>query len=151
MAGRVAIGVAILVVVLAVAWLLRRRPPAAPPRDVYPVPRQLDRADFPRPDAQWLVALFSSTVCDSCVGLPPKIAALESDAVATCEIEAAGRGDLHRRYEISAIPMTLVVDADGVVCRAFVGGFTSTDLWAAVADARAPGTTPEPRIGQLPG
>jgi hypothetical protein len=150
MASRVAIGVAILAVVLVIAWLLRRRTPDAPPRDVYPVPRQLDRIDFPRPDAPWLVALFSSTVCESCEALPPKIAALESDTVATCEVEASERGELHRRYEISAIPMTLVADAEGVVRRAFVGAFTSTDLWAAVADARAPGSTPEPRIGQLP-
>ena len=146
---RVAIAVGILAVVLVIAYLLRRRPPAPPPRDVYPVPRQLDRGDFPRPDAPWLVALFSSTNCDSCRGLPRKIAALESSSVATCEIEAATRGDLHRRYEISAIPMTIVADADGVVRRAFVGAFTATDLWAAVADARAPGTTPEPTIGQV--
>ncbi|HXY92246.1 MAG TPA: hypothetical protein VEP49_07210 [Acidimicrobiia bacterium] len=147
--GRLAIGAAILVVVLAVAFLMRRRRPEAPPRDVYPVPRQLDRADFPRPDTPWLVALFSSTVCESCRGLPAKVHALESEAVATCEIEASERGDLHRRYQISAIPMTLVADPDGVVRRAFVGSFTSTDLWAAVADARAPGSTPEPGIGEL--
>ena len=149
MASRLAIGAAILAVVLVVAWLIRRRTPEAPPRDVYPVPRQLDRADFPRPDAPWLVALFSSTACDSCRGLPPKLAALESSAVATCEVEASVRGDLHRRYEISAIPMTVVADADGVVQRAFVGAFTATDLWAAVADARVPGASPEPAIGQL--
>jgi hypothetical protein len=149
MAGRLAIGVVILVIVLAIAWLMRRRKPEAPPRDVYPVPRQLDRADFPRPDAPWLVALFSSTVCDSCRGLPPKLAALESSAVATCEIEASKRGDLHRRYEISAIPMTVVADAEGVVRRAFVGAFTATDLWAAVAESRAPGASPEPTIGTL--
>jgi hypothetical protein len=150
MVGRVAIGVAIVVIVLAIAWFLRRRAPDAPPRDVYPVPRQLDRNDFPRPDAPWLVALFSSTACDSCEGLPAKIAALESDTVATCEVEASGHDELHRRYEISAIPMTLVADPEGVVRRAFVGAFTSTDLWAAVADARAPGSSPEPRIGRLP-
>lgn len=149
MVGRLAIGAAILVVVLVVAWLMQRRKPDAPPRDVYPVPRQLDRADFPRPDAPWLVALFSSTACDSCHGLPPKLAALDSSEVATCEVEAAVRGDLHRRYDISAIPMTLVADADGVVQRAFVGAFTATDLWAAVAEARIPGISPEPTIGQL--
>ena len=98
------------------------------------MPRQLDRADFPRPDAPWLVALFSSATCDSCQGLAPKIAVLESADVATCEIEAERRGDLHRRYEISAIPMTVIADADGVVQRAFVGAFTATDLWAAVAE-----------------
>lgn len=149
MTGRLAIGVVILVVVLAIAWLMRRRKPEAPPRDVYPVPRQLDRADFPRPEAPWLVALFSSTVCESCRGLPPKLAALESSAVAICEIEASERGDLHRRYQISAIPMTVVADAEGVVRRAFVGAFSATDLWAAVAESRAPGASPEPTIGAL--
>jgi hypothetical protein len=149
MATRLAIGAAILVAVLAVAWFMRRRRPVAPPRDVYPVPRQLDRADFPRPDTPWLVALFSSTVCDSCRDLAPKLAALESADVATCEIEASARGDLHRRYAISAIPMTVVADVDGVVHRAFVGSFTATDLWAAVAESRNPGSTPEPSIGQI--
>jgi hypothetical protein len=150
MATRIAIGAAILVAVLVVAWVLeRRRVPDAPPRDAYPVPRQLDRADFPRPDAPWLVALFSSTVCDSCEGLPTKLAPLDSVDVVTCEIEAHARDDLHRRYEIAAIPTTVVADADGVVRRAFVGSFTATDLWAAVAESRTPGTTPEPALGEI--
>ena len=45
--------------------------------------------------------------------------------------------------------MTLIADAEGVVQRAFVGAFTATDLWAAVAEVRAPGSTPEPELGQL--
>lgn len=149
MVTRVAIAVAIAAVVAVVAWRLRRRPPAPPPRDVYPVPRQLDRADFPRPDAPWLVVLFSSSACLSCQGLPGKIVVLESADVATCDIEAESRGDLHRRYELSAIPMTLVADAEGVVQRSFVGAFTATDLWAAVAEVRTPGSTPEPELGQV--
>ena len=149
MAARLAIAAGILVVVGVIAWRLRRRAPDAPPRDVYPVPRQLDRADFPRADAPWLVALFSSAVCLSCKGLPEKIRVLESAEVATCEIEAEARGDLHRRYELSAIPMTLVADREGVVQRAFVGAFTATDLWAAVAELRIPGSTPEPGLGRL--
>jgi hypothetical protein len=147
--ARLLIGAALLVVVGALAWWLQRRPPEAPPRDVYPVPKQLDRADFPRPDAAWLVALFSSTVCDSCQGLAPKLAVLESADVATCEIEAGEHGDLHRRYALAAIPTTVIADADGVVRRAFVGAFTATDLWAAVAELRAPGSTPEPDLGEL--
>ena len=111
---RLLIGGAIVVVVLGIAFVIRRRTPDAPPRDVYPVPRQLDRGDFPRPDAPWLVALFSSTTCESCNELPPKVAALESEEVATCEIEASALGDLHRRYEISAIPMTLVADLNNM-------------------------------------
>ena len=51
MVVRVVIALLILATVGGVALVMRRRPPEAPPRDVYPVPKQLDRADFPRPDA----------------------------------------------------------------------------------------------------
>jgi hypothetical protein len=148
--SRLVIGAVIVIVVGALAWWLQRRPPEAPPRDVYPVPKQLDRADFPRADAAWLVALFSSAACDSCRGLGPKVMALASSDVSVCEIGAEDRGDLHRRYDLAAIPTTIVADADGVVRRAFVGAFTATDLWAAVAEVRVPGSTPEPEIGQVP-
>jgi Thioredoxin len=146
---RIVLAVALIAVAGGVAFLLQRRRPAPPPRDVYPVPRQLDRNDFVRAEAPWLVALFSSTTCDSCAGLPAKMAALESAHVATCEIEYHKQPDLHRRYEIAGIPTTVVADSAGVVCAAFVGAFTATDLWAAVAEARHPGSTPEPELGQL--
>ena len=149
MVVRIALAVALIAVACVVAFLLRRRRPSAPPRDVYPVPRQLDRSDFPRPKTSWLVALFSSTACESCEGLPAKLAVLDSADVATCEIEFHAQPELHRRYEIAGIPTTVVADADGVVRAAFVGAFTATDLWAAVAEARAPGSTPEPELGGL--
>jgi hypothetical protein len=149
MTTRLVLAAVLVVAALVVAWLLQRRRPAPPARDVYPVPRQLDRTDFPRSDAPWLVALFSSTTCDSCQGLAGKIAALESPDVAACEIEFHAQPDLHRRYEIAGIPTTVVADPEGVVRAAFVGAVTATDLWAAVAEARAPGSTPEPDLGNL--
>lgn len=149
MTARLAIAAGILLVALAVAWWLRRRRPEGPPRDPYPIPRQLDRRDFPRPDAPWLVAYFSSEICASCRGLGPKVAVLESAAVATSELDFADRRDLHDRYDISAIPMILLADADGVVRRAFVGATTATDLWASLAELRDPGSTPEPTLGAL--
>ncbi|MFA5882838.1 MAG: thioredoxin family protein [Acidimicrobiia bacterium] len=148
MVTRLLIAAALVVVVLVVALVARsRRRPAPPPRTVYPVPRQLDRADFPRPQAAWLVAYFWSRTCDSCEGLAPKVAVLESTAVATCTLEATEDRDLHRRYEIAAIPMILVADAEGVVQRSFVGAVSATDLWAALADVRSPGSVPEPGLG----
>jgi hypothetical protein len=50
--------------------------------------------------------------------------------------------ELHDRYGIEAVPAALVVDAAGVVVAGFVGPVTATDLWAAVAEAREPGSTP---------
>jgi hypothetical protein len=146
----VGIGVLVAVVASVVAWRLRaQRPPAPPPRDAYPIPRQLRRDDFPRPDTPWLVAYFSSATCASCQGLGPKVGALESVEVATCEVSFEGERTVHDRYQIEAIPMILVADADGVVYRAFIGATTATDLWAAVAEVRAPGSTPESELGAI--
>lgn len=147
MTFQVAIGVVVALAAGGVAWSLRRRAPEGPPRDAYPVPRQLARADFARPDAPWLIAYFSSDSCASCQGLGPKVAVLESRDVATCELGFTTHRALHDRYQIEAIPMILVADDGGVVRRAFVGATTATDLWAAIAEARQPGTTPEPHLG----
>lgn len=146
---QIGIFVVVAVVAGAGAWWLRRRTPEGPPRDAYPVPRQLARPDFPRPEAPWLVAYFSSDTCASCQGLGPKIAVLESPEVATCELDFASQRELHDRYDIAAIPMILIADADGVVLRAFVGATTATDLWAALAECREPGSTPEGDLGVI--
>jgi hypothetical protein len=149
MVVRLVVAAALIVLACVVAWQLNRRRPAPPTRGAYPMPRQLDRADFARPDAPWLVVLFSSATCDSCARMVPKVAALDSDAVATCEIEYGAHPDLHARYEISGVPMVLVADDEGVVRQGFVGPTSATDLWAAVAEAREPGASPEPDLGVL--
>jgi len=149
MAVQLTIAAGILAIAGVIAWFLRRQRPEAPPRDAYPVPRQLDRADFPRADAAWLVAYFSSATCASCQGLGPKVAVLESIDVAVCEVSFEDERDVHERYDIAAIPMVLVADGDGVVQRAFVGATSATDLWAGVAEARHPGSTPEADLGTL--
>jgi hypothetical protein len=130
--------VALVVVVLAViaARLLERRRPAPPTRDAYPVPAQLDRLDFPRPDAPWLIVLFSSRTCDSCGPMATRVTALESDAVATVEVEANDDKELHRRYRIEGVPMVVLTDAEGVVRAGFVGSVEGWELEGALADAQ---------------
>ncbi len=149
MVVRIVIALLILATVGGVALVMRRRPPEAPPRDVYPVPKQLDRADFGRPETAWLVVLFSSATCDSCHGLDDKLTPLESADVAVSVIDLEHFAALHRRYDLAAIPTTVVADHEGVVRRAFVGAFTATDLWAAVAELRDPGSSPEPGLGEV--
>jgi hypothetical protein len=149
MVVRLGVAAALVVVVVLVAVVLerRRRDRAAPVRDPYPVPRQLHRRDFPRPDAPWLVALFSSATCDSCGPMREKVAVLASDEVAVCDIEFSAERTLHERYAISGVPMVLIADAEGVVQRAFVGSTSATDLWAAVAAVRDPAAAVEPDLG----
>ena len=122
--------------VLVAWWLRRRQRPDPPSQPAYSVPAQLDRADFDRPDAPWLLAVFSSATCLTCKDTWEKAAALASDAVAVEEVEAVERRDLHERYGIDAVPAVVVADADGVVRASFLGEPSAADLWAAVAAVR---------------
>lgn len=140
---RVVLAVVLVGVALVVAAVLQRRQrPDAPVRTGYAVPAQVDRADFARPEVPWLVAVFTSATCSTCQGVWERTQPLASDAVAVQEIRYQGDRALHDRYAIEAVPTTLVVDADGVVAASFLGPVTATDLWAAVAEAREPGSSP---------
>jgi hypothetical protein len=133
---RVVIAALIVVGAVAVAIVLRRRRPDAPTQPAASVPVQVDRADFPRPDAAWLVVVFTSTTCHTCADVAAKAAVLASDEVAVTEVEYGAARDLHRRYRIDSVPLVVVADVAGVVRRHVLGPVTATDLWAAVAAAR---------------
>lgn len=128
-----AVAVAVAAVV---AVVLERRRPEAPTQATWAVPAQLDRADFDRPDAPWLVAVFTSATCDSCAQAVARAQVLASEAVAVEEVEVKARADLHRRYHIEAVPIIVVADGEGVVRTSFTGPPSATDLWAAVAGVR---------------
>ena len=141
---RVLIALTLAALALVVAAVVQRRQrPDAPVRTGYAVPAQLDREDFARPEVPWLVAVFTSATCSTCAGVWAKARHLESDAVAVQDVEYGADRALHDRYGIEAVPATLVVDAAGIVQASFVGSVTATDLWAAVAEAREPGSTPD--------
>lgn len=133
--------VAVVAVVVAAVVQRRQRPPAPTPTG-HDTPDHLDRADFARPEAPWLVAVFTSATCSSCAGVWEKARLLDADEVVAQELEVTAEADLHRKYAIGAVPATLVVDREGVVQARFLGPVTATDLWATLAELRAPGTLP---------
>ena len=148
---RLLVALAVIVVAVLVAVVVDRRRPDPPTAPRWAVPTQLDRADFARPDAPWLVAVFTSATCDACAGTAAKAAVLDCGDVAVDEVEVGRRGDVHRRYAVDAVPMVVVADGEGVVRASFVGPPTATDLWAAVAELRDPGSSPEPHLGGISG
>lgn len=140
---RLVIVVVVGVVAIVVALVVQRRQPAAPVRTGYNVPGQLHRPDFERPDADWLVAVFSSVTCSTCAGVWDKVRVLESDAVSVQEVEVGAHRELHDRYRIDGVPTTVIADAEGVVRASFLGPATATDIWAALAELREPGSVPD--------
>jgi len=138
------VAIPVLVVACIVAAVLQRRTrPDAPtqPRE-YAVPAQLDREDFDRPEAPWLVVVFTSATCLACEGTLERARPLDSPAVAVQEVEFTSGKALHERYAIDAVPMLLVADDVGLVRASFIGTPTAADLWAALAELREPGSVP---------
>ena len=127
----------------ALAYLVQRRRPDAPIRTGWTVPEQLDRRDFARPDAPWLVAVFTSASCDSCAAVVDVAGPLASDAVAVDVVEVGERHEVHDRYAVDAVPMVLLVDALGVVRDHHLGPVSATHLWGSLAELRQPGSTPD--------
>lgn len=133
---RVLIAAIVVVIATALAVLVQRRRPDPPTQAAWAVPSQLDRNDFDRPDAPWLVAVFTSATCDTCALALQKANVLTSDDVAVQDVEAKARADLHARYHIEAVPLIVLADSEGIVRSSFAGPPSATDLWAAVAGAR---------------
>ena len=134
---RLAIAVGLALVALAVAAVLQRRQrPAAPLRTGYALPAQVDRADFARPEAAWLVAVFTSATCSTCAGVWERAQPLESGSVAVQELEHGRDRDLHDRYRIEAVPCLVVADAAGTVRASFLGEPTRAELVDAMAEVR---------------
>jgi Thioredoxin len=140
---RFALVVVLVAVAVAVAFVVeRRRRPPLPTNVSHTLPDQLDRADFARPEAPWLVAVFTSATCSTCAEVWDKAEMLGSDDVAVQQVEVTTARDLHQRYRITAVPAVVIADASGAVCATFLGPVTATDLWATVAELREPGTLP---------
>lgn len=143
MTDRLLVVVGLVAIAVVIAMVLQRRRPAPPTNpSSFEAPAQIDRSDFDDPEAPWLVAVFSSSTCDTCAAVVRSAEALRSEAVAVTIADAVRAIDLHRRYAIEAVPITVIADADGVVVRSYVGPVSSTHLWGALAELRDPGSVP---------
>ena len=134
---------AIVPAAAAAAHLLQRWRPDAPLRTGWAVPEQVDRDDFDRPEAPWLITVFTSATCEACDAVAAAAEPLASEEVVVQIVEYGSRRDLHDRYGVEAVPMVLVVDTVGVVRADHVGPVSATHLWGSVAEVREPGSTPD--------
>jgi len=130
----------LLVLVASVAGILayafQRKVQETPVRTGWSVPDQVNRADFILPDTPWLVAVFTSSSCNTCPEVLAKASPLASDQVVVQELEAKKEKDLHDRYKIEAVPLVALIDAQGVVRSHFLGPISSSQLWSSLAELR---------------
>ncbi len=134
---QIVIVAAVALLALAVGWVVQRRAPAPPIGPTrHELPQQIDRLDFSRPEAPWLVAVFTSATCETCAKVWTAVQVTESSEVATQNIEVQSQAELHERYNITAVPSVIIADHAGVTRGEFLGPPTSADLWAKLAEIR---------------
>jgi hypothetical protein len=133
---RLLIAGAIVVVALVVALIARRRRPDAPTQPAGQVPTQLDRHDFERPDAPWLVAVFTSATCDTCAAVVAAAQPLAGADVAVVDVEYQTQRSVHERYRVEAVPTVVFADVAGAVRASRLGPVSATDLASALEAVR---------------
>lgn len=133
---RLAIVAAVVAVALGANLVVKRRGTTGPTQGDAQLPTQLDRSDFVRSDASWLVVAFTSSACNTCADVERKVKVLETSSVAVHIAEYVADRALHAKYSIEAVPAVVVADDAGVVRAAFLGPVSATDLWAALARVR---------------
>lgn len=137
------VAVSIAGVVSIVALVVRRRRRSdAPTQKIWSVPEQLDPLDIFDGEAEWGIVVFSSASCHVCADVVAKARALGSRRVEIREFEYSTSRVTHEKYRIDAVPTLLMCDRSGVVRHSILGPVTATDLWAAVARVRDPGSAP---------
>jgi hypothetical protein len=129
---RLAVALLLAAVATAVAYVLHRRRTEAPSTPPSTVPTQMDRADFADQSAHeavpWLIVVFTSATCISCLSVWHRVRSLEGPGVLVSQTEVKARPDLHRRYDIDSVPLTVAVDAAGVVRASVLGPIAEADL-----------------------
>lgn len=141
---RLILALALGALAIGFALWVQRKNQAQPTESVgeFKAPEVLHREDFDRPDAPWLVAVFTSSSCSTCTDVWVKAKALKSPQVEVQEVEEKADETLHRRYDIRAVPIIAIADADGVVRASYMGPVSATHLWAGLAELRDPGSGP---------
>jgi len=135
MTERLVVLIVLTAIGIGVAALLQRRRPDPPSAPGYRAPAQLNRAEFDHQDKPTLLAVFASVKCDSCPVVWDRAqtvhAAMAPDQagrVGLQRIDVESNPDLHKRYKIDGVPTVVIVDADGVVDRAFFGPITENEI-----------------------
>ena len=118
------------------AYKFQRSSSDTPVRTGWSIPDQVNRKDFLSPEIPWLVAVFTSSSCDTCSEVVSKTVPLASSQVVVHEVEAKKDKDLHDRYKIEAVPLVALIDTQGVVRSHFLGPVSSSDLWSSLAELR---------------
>lgn len=130
--GRLVLVVVIAAAAVVVAAVIRRRRPDAPATGSGQVPLQIDRSDLPPGLETWVLLAFTSPTCASCAHVWRQAQALRRPGLSVVDADTESHRALHQRYRIDAVPLVVLIDADGVTQRWFLGPVADGDLAAAV-------------------
>ncbi len=108
-------------VAFGVSFWANRRKPDSPTVPKFVLPFQLDRNDFESSESEWLLVLFSSETCNSCLTVLEQISSLTIFNLHIQNVEFPSGKDLHKKYSVESVPSLLLSNEKGVVEWSFAG------------------------------
>ena len=104
-----------------VAYIANNRRTDSPSVPKSSLPIQVDRNDFNMPGMKWLLVLFSSESCSSCIQVREILSEIPLNSIHIQEVSFPQEKNLHTRYAINSVPIVLIANLEGVVIWSYAG------------------------------
>jgi len=124
-----------VMVALIVSTLARRHASPAETGSDHHIPDHLDGTDFNNSDGRRMLVVFSSNKCDTCAVVVESAMQLDFPWLMVEVVDIESRERLHNKYDIDAVPITLLADTSGHVVKSFLGPAGLALMKQAIADA----------------
>jgi len=132
---RLLVLVAVSLLACTAASIVQRRNYRHSVRTGSPVPVQIHRGDFPHPEIDWLIAIFTSESCDACTAVLRSAQSIDSAAVHVAKIDSTKNEKIYKLYDIDAVPLLLLANKNGVVLYYHRGPIPTDQLYKDIEEA----------------
>jgi len=99
------------------------------------IPDHLDGSDFHDTPGNRLLVVFSSNKCKTCAQVIESVSRIRLPKLTVEEVEIETRPDLHAKYDIDAVPTTVLAEPSGRVVKSFLGPAGRELIERAISDA----------------
>jgi len=124
-----------VIIAAAVSALASRSTTSASAETEHHIPEQLDVPDFRSTSTGRMLVVFSSSKCHTCALVVDAVSQINLLGLVVDVVDIETRPDLHAKYDIDAVPTTLLAESSGRVVKSFLGPVGRELLEQAISDA----------------
>jgi len=124
-----------VIIAVAVSTLANRSTTSTNAELEHHIPDQIDGADFCRTLGSRMLVVFSSSKCNTCALVIEAVSRIDKPSLVVVVADIETKPDLHAKYNIEAVPTTLLAEPSGRVVKSFLGPVGRELIEQALSDA----------------